>query len=358
MERGQLWPAVALTLLAVAALAALFLPPGDEAYGHNTWNGGYRKWPWKADAARVITTLPNTYPHSIETNQLAMDVGMTNETVYATSPSSYYDFRGRWGFGYSLVVRDNDGTYILYAHLDEHSTPPTGSFVAGAPLAISDNSTGGCTNCSTGPHLHFARYSAPPAFDMSDRNIQLSLEPISGHGDGIDTLCLCGYTSDNAGISFDIADGALTPIVAAYQRGGGYNGIGVTANIGDARSPCRNDTVYGNVVALRLQPAVGDKRGGADLLLHRNEQLAPGHHVADRYVIYTRLYNVGRHTASVCPAVERARLGLLDRLSHRRYDLVQQLPVSRSELPAGQRFLVPVHLSGADISFRDSPGHV
>ncbi len=49
---------VAVLIVALVSLLTLLIA-ADDASGHNTWNGGYRKLPWKADAVRSITTLPN-----------------------------------------------------------------------------------------------------------------------------------------------------------------------------------------------------------------------------------------------------------------------------------------------------------
>src|SRR3989304_8747964 len=108
--------------LLIVALGAVLLSAG-EASAHNTWNGGYRKWPWKVDLVRSITTLPNTPPHSGESNHLAIDVGMNYETVYSLSPGTYIEFVDRYCFGKTLLIQDNDGSYIAYAHLDSASTP-------------------------------------------------------------------------------------------------------------------------------------------------------------------------------------------------------------------------------------------
>ncbi len=182
-------------LIPLAVAAAVLLALSGSALGHNTWNGGYRKWPWKADEARYITTLPNTPPHNEEFNQLAMDVGMSYEKVYSLSPGTYYEFVDRDCLGWTLKITDNDGTYLLYAHLNSSLVSPGSTPVAGMPIAVSGNSGSednipgpGGRVCSSGPHLHFARYSAPPTHTISDRNLQLSLEPISGHGQPIDTL--------------------------------------------------------------------------------------------------------------------------------------------------------------------------
>src|SRR6266540_3473393 len=57
------------------------------AEAHNTWVGGYRKWPWKAGVDRALTTLPGQCPHcpGMESSSAwkAIDVAMNYETVYA-----------------------------------------------------------------------------------------------------------------------------------------------------------------------------------------------------------------------------------------------------------------------------------
>jgi hypothetical protein len=240
-------------LLGVTVVAAVIAGAGD-ADAHNAWNGGYRKWPWKAEAAlRSITTLPNTWPHSAQTNQLAIDIDMYYETVYSIAPTtgSFVQFVDRFCLGFTLTVQDKDLSYVVYAHLDPAMTPPSGAYVAGMAIAKSGNSgTEDGTSCSTGAHLHYARYSAQPAFTMSDRNIQLTLEPSSAHGGVFDTLigsCTyypppCGgYTSDNAGIGYNSAGVTEFSMVTGYLALGQY-GWGVTAQLGSSLSPCGVNT--------------------------------------------------------------------------------------------------------------------
>lgn len=66
-----------LAILLIVSVLLISLWDAEIVSAHNRWNGGYRKWPWKADTVRSITTLPNTPPHSSESNQLAMDFGMS-----------------------------------------------------------------------------------------------------------------------------------------------------------------------------------------------------------------------------------------------------------------------------------------
>jgi hypothetical protein len=230
----------------------------EPADAHNKWDGGYRKWPWKAELTRAVTTLPNTPPHSNEFNQLAIDVGMNFETVYSVShQGQYVEFTERFCLGWTLVMKDNDGTYMAYAHLDPDFVPDGGGKLPGHPLVRSGNSTGGGgIECSSGPHLHFARYSSRPVFDMTDRDRQLSLEPISAHGTPIDVLCACNYPSDNGGIGLDSNHVIDISFMSVYSGSGGYTGWGVTANLADLWSPCRNDSIFGTYFRYRCAPLV------------------------------------------------------------------------------------------------------
>src|SRR5439155_8542838 len=51
--------------LALPALlvAAFILASTPAAEAHNTWTGGYRKWPWRGSDDRTLTTLPGECPH-------------------------------------------------------------------------------------------------------------------------------------------------------------------------------------------------------------------------------------------------------------------------------------------------------
>ncbi len=227
-----------LVLAILVALLGLFLT-SSTAVAHNTYNGGYRRFPWVGDTVQTLTTLPNQAPHSGEFNQLAIDVGMNFATVYSISNGTFVEFVDRYCYGNTLTVQDNDGSYIIYAHLDPSVTPTSGVKLIGYSMAKSGNSTGGGgTACSSAAHLHFARYSSAPTFTMDDRNRQASLEPISGHGDGIDALCNCGYTSDNAGPGLQSNGSLSLSHILRYYNLGEYN-WGVTAMLGSAWSPCR-----------------------------------------------------------------------------------------------------------------------
>ena len=81
---------------------------------------------------------------------------------------------------------------------------------------------------------------------MADRSIQASVEPVSGHGQPIDSLEAIGYTSDNAGISYNSAGTPDLSMILAYVNVlGGYSAWGATAAIGGLWSPCRA-TLYPN----------------------------------------------------------------------------------------------------------------
>ena len=79
-------------VLPALLVAAFILASAPAAEAHNTWTGGYRKWPWKAGIDRTVTTLPGECPHcpGSETTSAwkAIDVSMYYETVYSISPGS------------------------------------------------------------------------------------------------------------------------------------------------------------------------------------------------------------------------------------------------------------------------------
>jgi hypothetical protein len=127
-----------------------------------------------------------------------------------------------------LLVKDFDGSYITYEHLSKPLVT-SGSVVAGQPIAVS-----GCSGNCYGAHLHFQRQNGT-TFSSS----ALSLTPISGHGGSGDPLTHAAYTSDNAGVGYYHSGSRSAAIQSAYRATGGYNTIGVTADIGVGWSPCR-----------------------------------------------------------------------------------------------------------------------
>src|SRR5439155_12166458 len=50
-------PSVLRFVLPALLVAAFILASTPAAEAHNTWTGGYRKWPWKAGVDRTVTTL-------------------------------------------------------------------------------------------------------------------------------------------------------------------------------------------------------------------------------------------------------------------------------------------------------------
>jgi hypothetical protein len=218
-------------------VAAIILTSTPAAEAHNTWNGGYRKWPWRGTDDRTLTTLPGECPHcpGVETPSAskAIDVAMNYETVYSTSPGTISIFTTTGGkAGTYIQVKDADGSYITYEHLSK-ALVTSGAVVAGQPLAVS-----GCSgNCDVA-HLHFQRQDGTSFYSNA-----LSLTPISGHGGSGDPLMHASYTSDNAGIGYYHSGSFSTAIQNAYKAGGGYKTIGVTADIGVGWSPCRYEGV-------------------------------------------------------------------------------------------------------------------
>ena len=218
-------------------VAAFILTSAPVAEAHNTWSGGYRKWPWRGSNDRTLTTLPGECPHcpGVESPSAsrAIDVAMNFEDVYAVSPGTVTSFTTSGGkAGTYLQVKDADGSYITYEHLSK-AFVKSGSVVAGQPIAVS-----GCSgNCDVA-HLHFQRQDGPTFYANA-----LSLTPISGHGGSGDPLTHSSYTSDNAGIGYYGSGAFSTALKNAYKTGGGYGSIGVTADIGAAWTPCRYEGV-------------------------------------------------------------------------------------------------------------------
>ena len=144
--------------LALPALlvAAFILASTPAAEAHNTWNGGYRKWPWRGSDDRTLTTLPGECPHcpGVETSSAskAIDVAMNYETVYSIAPGTISIYSTTGGkAGIYVQVKDVDGSYITYEHLSK-AIVKSGSVIAGQPIAVS-----GCSGNCGAPHLHFQR---------------------------------------------------------------------------------------------------------------------------------------------------------------------------------------------------------
>jgi hypothetical protein len=202
------------------------------ASAHNTWVGGSRKWPWKASSDRTLTTLPGECPHcsGAESSSAwkAIDANMYYETVYAiTNGTLTYEPSGGKA-GIYVQIKNPDGSYITYEHLKQ-ALVTSGTVVAGQPIAIS-----GCTGNCSGPHLHFQRQNG-----TGFSSTALDLVPISGHGGSGDPLAHTAYASDNAGIGYSSGGSVSASIQKTYAALGGYNAVGVTADIGDGWSPCR-----------------------------------------------------------------------------------------------------------------------
>lgn len=227
-------------LLLTGGLLAYGFGAPTPAFAYNDWNGSYRKWPWRAGAAETLSTLPGQCPHcpakQSSSAWKAIDVAtMDYETVYSIAPGTVDAAVASGGAaGLYLRVKDADGTYVTYEHLKEFLVR-SGSVVAGQPIAVS-----GCTGRCSGPHLHFQRHDGP-----SFSSKALDLTPISSRGGSGDPLRSTGYRSDNAGIGYSSAGKISKTMQAAYKSAGGYASVGVTADIGDDWSPCREDGVKG-----------------------------------------------------------------------------------------------------------------
>ena len=224
-------------VLPALLVAAFVLASTPAAEAHNTWNGGYRKWPWKAGADRTLVTLPGECPHCSGSESSsawkAIDASMNYETVYSISPGSIVLYQPSGGkAGMYLLVKDADGSYITYEHLSRVYVT-SGAVVAGQPIAVS-----GCSGNCSGAHLHFQRQDGTSFYSNA-----LPLVPISGHGGSGDPLTHSSYTSDNAGIGYSSGGTGSSHFVSAYKAVGGYGIVGVTADIGVGWSPCRYEGV-------------------------------------------------------------------------------------------------------------------
>ncbi|MGZ4207750.1 MAG: M23 family metallopeptidase [Actinomycetota bacterium] len=220
-------------VLPVVLAAAAFMASTPAAEAHNTWVGGYRKWPWKAGTDRTLTTLPGECPHCSGSESSsawkAIDASMNYETVYSIAPGSIAVYQPSGGkAGMYLQVKDADGSYITYEHLSR-ALVTSGTVVAGQPIAVS-----GCSGNCYGAHLHFQRQNA-----TSFSATALSLTPISGHGGSGDPLAHAAYTSDNAGVGYTSGGSRASAFVSTYNAAGGYKTVGVTASVGTGWSPCR-----------------------------------------------------------------------------------------------------------------------
>jgi hypothetical protein len=230
-------PRVLRLLLPCVLAAAMFMASTPAAEAHNTWIGGFRKWPWKAGADRTLVTLPGECPHcpGAESSSAwkAIDASMYYETIYSISPGTVAVYQPSGGkAGIYLQIKNPDGSYITYEHLSK-ALVTSGSVFPGQPIA-----TSGCSGNCSGAHLHFQRTDG-----TSFSSNALSLIPISGHGGSGDPLTHSGYTSDNAGIGISAAGNTDGLYVSTYTASGGYSTFGVSADIGTGWSPCRYEGV-------------------------------------------------------------------------------------------------------------------
>ncbi|MFN2614017.1 MAG: M23 family metallopeptidase [Actinomycetota bacterium] len=211
------------------------------ASAHNTWTGGYRKWPWRADTDITLGTLPGECPHcpgrESSSAWKAIDAGMNYDTVYSIAPGTVnaVDTSGGSKAGKYIRIKDADGSYITYEHLNSISVSAGAAVVGGQPIGVS-----GETGNVSGPHLHFQRHDG-----ASFSSNALDLIPISGHGGSGDALTHSAYASDNAGIGYSSGNIFMSAFNTAYRALGGYSGFGVTANLSEAWSPCRTDNLQG-----------------------------------------------------------------------------------------------------------------
>jgi Peptidase family M23 len=240
-----------LAAVLVMSVTAVFAGTGI-AQAHNVYNGAYRKWPWKAGVTYLITNPPCHYDttptssgsHCRETNQEAIDGGLPEGTkVYSLSPGTYYT-RGcptSSATGNYVVIKDDDGNYITYEHLKYCTSFSSGTHFLGGQPFLTSGSTG-----TTGAHLHFQRASRPPTWSSStDRQYQLYVDPLSGHGYGMDgSFEGDNETSDNAAVGYDSGDSKSSSFASAYSSAGGYSLFGATSHIGASWTPCGLDTYF------------------------------------------------------------------------------------------------------------------
>lgn len=226
-------PARAVLAITALAIAATLLP-ATPAAAHDTYDGAYRKWPWRAGRERTLTVLPGQCPHcpGIQSSSAwkAIDANLDYETVTSIGPGTVDIYEPAGGrAGKFIRIRDADGTYLTYEHLSRSLVSAGATVVAGQPIAVS-----GCTGNCTGPHLHFQRTDGP-----SFTSNALPLVRISGHGGSGDPLTLSPYDSDNGGIGYSSAGIASVKIQDEYRNLGGAT-WGVTSKVGPAWSPCRS----------------------------------------------------------------------------------------------------------------------
>ena len=237
MAARSLHQAVLRIILLVLTACAIVLQAAP-ADAHNMRAGGYRKFPWRAGHGRTLSTLPGECPHcpgkQSSSAWKAIDVAdMDYDTVYSIAPGTIDAYSAGGGAaGMYLRIRDNDGSYVTYEHLSR-ALVTSGSVVAGQPIAIS-----GCSGNCNGAHLHFQRHDGP-----SFSSDALDLVPISGHGQATD-LQHATYMGDNTGIGHASNGNVSITMQTAYKDAGGFL-FGVTGDVGDAWSPCREDDIEG-----------------------------------------------------------------------------------------------------------------
>ncbi|MCL5883783.1 MAG: peptidoglycan DD-metalloendopeptidase family protein, partial [Deltaproteobacteria bacterium] len=112
----------------------------------------------------------------------------------STAPSydangGYYDSKNNHGFGMTVMVRNNDGKYSLYGHLNciNSGITPGASIQKGEQIGILGNSAFEYRNCDInscgthngfGAHLHFEVKSAGVLFNYSDSGDYFSYTPL------------------------------------------------------------------------------------------------------------------------------------------------------------------------------------
>ena len=99
-------------LIAAVVLCVVVATPADA---HNTWSGGYRKWPWRSGTDVTLGTLPGECPHcegqESSSAWKAIDALMDYDTVYSIAPGSISAAVGSAGAaGTYLRVKDLDPT--------------------------------------------------------------------------------------------------------------------------------------------------------------------------------------------------------------------------------------------------------
>ncbi len=94
--------------------------------------------------------------HNSKTNDYAYDFGLPNGTpVLASAPGIVADSGKHSSFGYYVLIKMHDGTFMRYAHLQASGYAKKGTTVKqGEPIGKSGNSGVG-----SGYHLHIERES-------------------------------------------------------------------------------------------------------------------------------------------------------------------------------------------------------